>query len=431
MLLAHGVGVRGDLPLPLWIVSYGAAAVLVITFVGLVRGWKEPRLEDGGVGRPLPGWVQGAATPVEWLLRIVGVAALAVVVVAGLTGPETGGSNFAPFMLYVIVWAGGMFVSGFVGNVWSALDPVETVRKGLPVDEDAPDVRARLGLWPAAVLLLLFTWLELAYFEPADPFAVTLMVVVLIAAPVLGGLWSSSWWLRGANAFGALFRLLATMAPFHRDDEGVLRVRAPLSGLPRLNPIPGTVALILVALGSTTFDGFTRTTIWESVAAGKTGWTGTAIATLGLLVITGIVAAMYLGAMADAAKGTEHSTGDLARAFAHTLIPIALGYAVAHYFSLLVFEGQQAIKLASDPFDLGWDLFGTADWTRSFSAVSAATIAWVQAGAIVLGHVAAVVLAHDRAIALFPQRKATESQIALMIVMVVYTMGGLGLLLGA
>jgi hypothetical protein len=144
-----------------------------------------------------------------------------------------------------------------------------------------------------------------------------------------------------------------------------------------------------------------------------------------------VVALLYLGAMRIASAMTGRPTLTLADDFVHSLVPIALAYAVAHYFSLLVLEGQAALALVSDPFGQGWDLFGTADWSIDYTLVSPNTIAYVQVGAIVAGHVAGVVLAHDRALARLPKAVATRSQYPLLAVMVAYTVGGLGLLLGA
>jgi hypothetical protein len=107
-----------------------------------------------------------------------------------------------------------------------------------------------------------------------------------------------------------------------------------------------------------------------------------------------------------------------------------MAYAVAHYFSLLVFEGQTFLKLASDPLSRGWDLFGTAGWTISYSALTPGAIAYVQVAAIVLGHVAGVVLAHDRAVSRYPVRVATKTQYPMLAVMVAYTVGALVILLG-
>ena len=142
-----------------------------------------------------------------------------------------------------------------------------------------------------------------------------------------------------------------------------------------------------------------------------------------------VVAGVYWLAMREGARITERRTGELAHAFAHSLVPIVVAYAIAHYFSLLAFQGQQLLALASDPLDAGWNLLGTAHWSVDYALISPTAIAWVQVGAIVLGHVAGVVLAHDRAVALLPGPTATRSQVPLLFAMVVYTIGGLVLLL--
>ena len=129
--------------------------------------------------------------------------------------------------------------------------------------------------------------------------------------------------------------------------------------------------------------------------------------------------------------GGRMSSAQLRAAFVHSLVPIVLAYAVAHYFSLLLLEGQAAYALASDPLGRGWDLFATADWTVDFTLVSPLTVAYVQCGAIVVGHVAGAVVAHDRALALFDDPlTATRSQHPLLGAMVLFMVGGLFLLLG-
>jgi hypothetical protein len=160
---------------------------------------------------------------------------------------------------------------------------------------------------------------------------------------------------------------------------------------------------------------------------------------VGLLAVTGAVAIAYelgcsqikrftSGPRRDSApERTDHPT----ERFAHSLIPIAVAYAIAHYFSALVFEGQSAYALVSDPFGRSWDLFGTAARTIDYTVISSSGIAYVQAGAIVVGLVAGVDIAHDRAVEELPPKAAARSQYPLLAVMVGYTVAGLALLLGA
>lgn len=433
---AHGIGVRGDLPVPLSMVSYGAGAILVASFAGLAVLWPRPRLEPVTAGRAAPGPASRAVDWAEWPLRLVGVAVFAAVVVAAFVGPPSPTENLAPVAVYVALWVGVLVASALLGDVWYALSPFETAAVAVRATAVDPGERAtapltRVGVWPAVGLLLAFGWLELVHPNPADPRVLAGAITVYVLVLAGGAVWWGYRWVRSAEAFGALFRVVAAMAPFHRDDHAQLRLRLPLAGLARLEVSAGTTALILVALGLTTFDGLTRQPVWEeAVVGGRTGWAVVPYATAGLLAAVTLVVAVYLWAMSEAARITGRRTGELADAFAHSLVPIALAYAVAHYFSLLVFEGQRLLALASDPVGAGWDLFGTAGWSVDFAAVSPTTIAWVQVAAIVVGHVAGVLLAHDRAVALFHGKTATRSQIPLLLAMVAYTVGGLVLLLG-
>ncbi|MDQ3931358.1 MAG: fenitrothion hydrolase, partial [Actinomycetota bacterium] len=428
---AHGIAVRGDLPLPLWLVAYGAAAVLVVSFVALGVLWPKPRLEDGVEGLLLPQLLDRSSQAVGWVLRVVGLGVFAVVWGAALFGPLSVPQNLAPYAVFIVFWSGGLIVSGLLGDLWSVASPFETIALlGRNEMQETSPVLERLGVWPAAVLLLAFAWFELVHPAPAEPGTLGIAIAVYVAIMTIGAAWFGRAWIRGAEAFGVTFRIVAAMAPLHRDEQGRLRLRPPLSGLADLPVVPGTAAVVLVALGSTTFDGVTRLPAWESLIGGRAGWAAAPLGTLGLVLTVAAVSGIYWWAMREAAVRTGAATLDLLNGFIHSLVPIALAYAIAHYFSLLVFEGQRFLALASDPFGRGWDLFGTSDWSIDYNALSVGAIAWVQAGAIVLGHVAGVTLAHDRAVARFSGKLAMRSQYALVAAMVLYTIGGLVLLLG-
>ncbi|NEM06351.1 hypothetical protein [Geodermatophilus normandii] len=115
------------------------------------------------------------------------------------------------------------------------------------------------------------------------------------------------------------------------------------------------------------------------------------------------------------------------RLYAASVVPIALGYTVAHYFSLLALDGQATWILASDPFGTGADLFGTAADVVDLRAVGPDLIAYVQVGAVVLGHVVGVLMAHEKALRVAPRAPASD-QLPLVVVMVSFTVAGLGLL---
>ncbi|CAN5752829.1 hypothetical protein BH23ACT1_BH23ACT1_15380 [soil metagenome] len=436
VVLAHGIGGRSDLPLPLWMFAYGAGTALLISFVALRVLWPRPRLDAAAEGRPAPGWTTTATGVAGPAGRVAGVVVFTVVLAAAAFGSSSTAANLAPVAVYVLFWVGLALVSAVVGDVWRVLSPWDTLAavaarwRGRHQEEPVQALEGATH-WPAAAGLFAFVWLELCYHEPASPRVLALALSAYAVAMLAGAARWGRAWLRTGDGFGVWFGLLATMAPLYRDDDGRLRGRVPFSGLASVTPRAGTAAVVLVVLGSTAFDGVTRSSWWADLVGSRSGWAATIVATIGLVWVIGIVALVFTGAMRLAARLTDREPGSLVAPFLHSLVPIALAYTVAHYFSLFVFEGQQAIALVSDPFGLGWNLFGTIDRGIDFRALSTTTIAYVQAGAIVIGHVVGVVVAHDRAVSMFDRVAANRSQEPLRAVMVTYTVGGLALLLGS
>jgi hypothetical protein len=247
-------------------------------------------------------------------------------------------------------------------------------------------------------------------------------------------------WLRNGEAFGVYFDLLGRIAAFgRRRSDGQLVVRPPLSGLTVRDFPPGSLAFVCVMLGSVAFDGFSRTSRWiewrfrleEPYVLDDPGLADlivTAFNLGGLIAFVLLVALAYLAAI-QVARLIATTRVSLAWEFIGSLVPIACAYALAHYFSLLVIQGQVGITLMSDPFGYGWDLFGTADYQADPTVISPNTIWYVQVAVLVIGHVAGLVLAHDRAVVLFQSaRTAIRTQYAMLALMVVYTVGGLWLL---
>lgn len=430
LILAHGVGGRTDLPLPVWLFAYGAAFALLISFAALRILWPRPRLLAASRGVVLPEAVQ-RVRPIGWLvLRATGFVLFVGTLAASVLGPSSGASNVAPYAVCVVFWVGVAVASAVVGDVFAAANPFDTIAAVLRLPEDTG--RRDPGHWPAVVMIASFAWLELAYHDGcSDPVALSWWLGVYTLAAMLGAAVWGRGWLRTGEGFAALFGLIARLAPLAWDrDTRTIRARPPLSGLASLPNRAGTLALVLVTLGSTTFDGMTRTRFWTDLVGQRAGWDRTALSTIGLMWVISVVAAAWLLATRLTARIADRDPVDMALTFAPSLVPILLGYAVAHYFSLLAFDGQTFVALASDPLGRGWDLFGTIGNTIDYTVVSTTTIAYVQAGGIVVGHVCGVIAAHDRAVELFDERHAVRSQYPLLGVMVLYTVGGLLLLLG-
>jgi hypothetical protein len=157
-VLAHGIGGRSDLPVPLWLAQYGAAAALLVSFTVLAVFWRTPRLEGPAArdGRPLPDglrrFADARATRVG--LRAVGLMMAVLTVVVAAFGPNNSGTNPAPTWVYVWFWVGLVPASLLLGPVWRLLNPLRTISAGLarlagdPGQAHARPLPPRLGYWP-------------------------------------------------------------------------------------------------------------------------------------------------------------------------------------------------------------------------------------------------------------------------------------------
>jgi hypothetical protein len=447
---AHGLGGVKDLPVPGWLFYYGAALVLILSFVALWVLWKRPLLERASRGRPLPEGLE-AVLRSQALRIVLGAVSLALFVLvwfAAAIGDTSPDENLAPRFVFVVFWLGLPAVSVLFGNVWAVLSPWGAAADGAAWVSERAGLRweapfaypERLGRWPGAVLLFAFAALELAYWDPGDPRALALAIFLYSAITWLAMLaYGREAWTENGEAFAVYFGLLARIAPFGEHD-GRLVLRWPFTGLTGLDPRPGTLAFVAVMLGSVAFDGFSQTDYWAVDFRARlmrpviqrspdlADVLGALLATAGLALMIVLVALAYIAAMRIAALAVRYD-GGLTDEFLGSLVPIALAYVVAHYFSFFVRELQYLAPFASDPFGFGWDLFGTADVRPRITVLEPKTIWYAQVGALVIGHVAGLVLAHDKAVELFESpRKAAISQYTMLALMVVYTIAGLWLL---
>jgi hypothetical protein len=446
--LAHGIAGKTDLPVPRWLFAWAAAVVLVVSFVALATLWPKPRLEHAR-GRVLLRF-----PPVlEPICGAIGVALFAIVVYAGLAGEqELPTANLTPTFIYVLFWVGLPFLSLPFGDVFRAFNPWRAIARAVAwavakVTAGNAPLKPRpypqwLGRWPAVVGILGFAWLELIYVEHDKPSTLAWLALGYAAVQWVGmGVYGIEKWTSRADAFAVYFNLFSKLSPLHwyRDR---LELRPPLSGVTSLEPLAGTVALLAAMIGSTSFDGLEQGTIWintlypelQSVFSGLGSTAAAELSgTVGLLAMVAIIGLFYrLGIRGMQTIDPNLSSGMLAGRFVHTLVPIALAYVVAHYWSLLVYQSQAIYYLASDPLGNGSNIFGTAGGQIDFSVLSPNSIWYVQVGALLLGHASGLALAHDRALTLYRQAAdAIRSQYWMLVVMVAFTSLGLWLLSSA
>jgi hypothetical protein len=456
-LLAHALVGRQDLPIPEWLFAWAASLVLVVSFVALSIAWREPRLESDR-WRAAAGLLSAAVLNrgTEAVAGAVGVLMLAVTVWSGLAGTESPDRNFAITFVFVTVWLGMVALSVLFGDVFRAFNPWRAIARGFAglfrtvagQTQPAPLAYSeRLGRWPAVGGLVAFLWVELVYGESGfgsvglEPrivaIAILLYTVYTLAAMALFGIET---WLERGETFSVYFGMFASLAPVEAR-KGTIGVRRPLAAAGRwVAGIPGSAALILVAIGGTAYDGAR-----EGALDGAVRWLFDRFGELGLaptpsLRITGtllliatilaVAAIFWAGVAGMHTVARRVSTRELGRTFVHSFVPIALAYLVAHYFTLFLFQEQaQFTYLLSDPLGDGSDIFGTASGGIDYGVIGATAVWYVQVGALVVGHVAALVMAHDRAVAIFrDSRVAARSQYWMLALMVGFTSLGLFLL---
>jgi hypothetical protein len=444
---AHGVGGSTDLPLPLEYALIGGVWALIVTFAVVGVAWRTPRFDPVKPGRALPRWVTTAvdSPTVRGVAAAAVLAATVWVAIAAIWGPQ-GNDNALPGTFYVLLWVGLVAVSVVVGPVWRVISPVRTVWRVLTLgrrDGVSGDAHRRypsgFGYWPAALGLFAFVWLELASPDPGSLMAIRIWILCYAVAMWVGAAVFGSTWFARADPFEVYSVTVSRLAPFRRNPEGRIVIGNPLDHLPTMPARPGTVAVMAVLLGSTAFDSFAQSKAFRNFVdrnadavplVGDSGG-GSVLRTAGLVVFVLVVGVSFTVAARATGGVTGEQRRELPGRLAHSLIPIVVGYIFAHYLSYLVERGQETIVRLADPLGRGWQLLGLDSGDVVYFLSMNPTLLWtIKVACVLLGHVVAVIAAHDQALRVIPVGHQLTGQLAMMLVMVAYTLTGLYLLFG-
>ena len=458
---AHGFGQRFDLPLPLWLWLTGAGATIVITFVLVAVFVREerplaryPRLDLLRFA-PVRALANGATASV---LRAIAALLFIVTIAAGLFGNPDPYSNLIPTMVWVVWWVGVAFCCALIGDLWSVINPWESlftwservyarVTAGRRLSFERP-YPAWLAAWPAVAAFLAFAWAELIWPGKNVPFRLGTALLAYSVYTWIGmGVYGRAAWLRHAEAFTLAFGVLARFAPLAwvqptQEAKPALELRPFGAGLLATRPVPWSfMVFVILMLATVTFDGFQETPLMQRIdTAAQTSHAAAtvlfdlselgleeSIATHTATLVSFVIAfvAIFWTVNWISLRGRDARAGAMpasfvACSFVLTLVPIAVAYHLSHYFSLLLTAGQFVIPLASDPFGWGWNLFGTAGYKVNLAIVSPYVFWYSAVGIIVLGHVVAVFLAHEVAVRLFG-KEALVREVPMVLLMVGYT----------
>jgi hypothetical protein len=307
-------------------------------------------------------------------------------------------------------------------------------------------------------LLFVAVWAELILPGKESPLSVANLLIGYTVITLVGMLlFGRVAWLRNAELFEVLLGWFGRIGPLGRrvqdptvcegcgdacDPErcvdcpeclvaaepGELRVelRPPFAGLAEVrNAGWSDAGFIVMALAGVTYDGLQETAFWGSLMQPVflAVWETLGALNTVLLIQTvslALVWLAFLAAFAVAAWLTRSlhdrlrrpaAFGRMAGAYAATLLPIAGGYLLAHYLTVLVQGAVWLPQLLAEPLTT---VAPALDW------IPVSAVWYVSVGAIVLGHVVAVVLAHRVALLDAPSRPVLAG-LPLVVLMVGYT----------
>jgi hypothetical protein len=454
---AHSFGIPYNLPVPFWLYAYGASAALLLSFLVAAYVARVPASAhvDGADSIPPPSRLVLSSRIVS-ALRGCSSGALLLSIVAGLVGSRDAGLNINMTLFWIVFALAFYYLTAFIGDVYYVINPwrslctyIETFLPGAFTARVR--IPERLRYWPGLILYVAYIWVEL--FGVTQPRSLALILLGYTAINVgAAALVGKDAWFRYGEFFSVLFRLAGMLAPIEyivEDGERTvrLRFRRPLAALSasRAESV-GLLLFVLFALSSTAYDGFHETRPWVTLF-----WTGVYPVLKAALPLpyrqlvafyyywqwAALIASpiFYLGLymtfvwLAKRLAESLVSLRCLALGFAFSLVPIAVAYNAAHYFSLVVSQGAEVLRMVSDPFGLGWNLFGTAHWLEPPLLLGAGAVWHTQVVLIVLGHVLGVYVAHVEALRLFRSaRRALVSQLPLLVLMMLFTTIGLWIL---
>ena len=403
--------------------------------------------------RQLLSWTSGRGS--RWL-SAASLLFVLFLITSGFNGSTDPLKNPIGSVIWAWFWVGLVFVHVVIGNLWSLINPWIALERLIDKPLKAFRLRSPLlpypavfGYWPAVLLLLAILWFENVSLAPYDPTVLARAVSGYVILTAIGiALFGRRAWIRHGELFSVYFRMTSMLAPLQiRPDETPeaggrrqLALAWPWMNLLRVERISTSgVVFILCALAGVTFDGLAHTFWWlgrVGINPLEFGGRSTVytVNTIGLpLTCLVLVLLYYLSTIAGARVGGRSLREPSVNRFVFSLIPIAFGYHFAHYLPAFSLESQYALVALSDPFGLGWNLFGTGDMTVVASVRTSFTLVtfiwYTQVTVIVIAHVVAILIAHLIAYEEYRRdRDVLYSQLPLTGLMIFYTFLGLWLL---
>ena len=438
---AHGFGSKIDLPIPGYLYWFGGGAAVIASFAIIslfVRSkahddsYRTYNLRNVGIVNALY-----RNKSLLNVFKVISVSLLILTILTGVLGSQFPVKNFAPTFVWVVWWGGFIWLHILFGDSWNFVNPWKNIFELIKFDEKPlrqyPD---KLKSWPAFGFFLIFAWIELVYPTPAHPqflgnIIFVYSIIVLAGMRVFG----KNKWLDNCEPFTVFFNFVSSFSATRVTSDGKILLRPIASGLLDARYRFDQLCFLILILSVVSFDGLISTLFWYDVigidAFGGSGrYDVIYVNTAGIIVSFLAFFSIFYSfvAISRAITKTDITTLDLAQKFVPALLPISIVYHLAHYSAYFFLNGQLIIKLISDPFGFGWDIFGTSSYeiVRTIDFI----LLWnYQVAVIVIGHILSVYIAHRISLRVFKDgKKSIMSQAPILLLMVGYTILGLWLL---
>lgn len=418
LVLAHGTGGLADGGIGSTTLYVGLAVGVAIGALGLrARGAVSiggpavaPLTVDGSETGPWPGDDMGVG--IRRAGQAVGLALLALALAVGWAGSDQVGANPLTIGLGSVVWWLVPALAWLFGDWWRVIDPFDALAEVIDrVRGRSPEAGSTGGVdadeasdwWVPAALLATLAWMLTCWIDGLAPRSLAAWLSALTVTMVVGTLLAGRRWTRRSSPYAVLCGTVAAASPVGWDG-GRVRLRSPLRGLARRAGGRRSLAVVLVALGSTVWEAVSGTQWWFDRASGGSTAETTLWSTIGLVWSILLVAAAWL-LVSRAIEGLAVSSRPsplhepLATDLAPVLGPLAVAATLAHQLGSLLIDGQSLYVLMANPFALDSELYSTAGFTRDDALLAPSLLAWLQVGLVAAALGLMVVAGWDRLIA--------------------------------
>ena len=445
---SHGLNVRYELPIPLYMYIITSVFIIVVT-IFLSKYFINKYIKSS----------KEISERHKYNNKYLGVFSFLILnslIYIGYYGNQGSLNNIINVFIWVWFWVGFAYLSIISGRLWPKINPwfflFSSIIKNLykfkwikRVKRHSIKEVSLLGIF----LLIIFLWFAIVFPGREVPKNISFFLVIYSLITFIGMLiYGRVRWFNHAEIFSIYFGMLGRLGifkPYNNFNKSNFRI--PFSGILMGKGNIYSAIFIIIAVSSISFDGLLETNFWNNLKlfiisisflipifkllVSVFGDLHIILDTLGIIFTPMLLFILFSLSCAKGLKyfKQNYNIKTLIIIFAPSLIPIAAAYHVAHYFSFLLIAGQLAFPLISDPLNLGWDLFNTANYKINPFIINA-KIGWsVILFSVIIGHVASIIISQKIAYTLVVNKKnAIKAHFPLSIFMILYTVFSLWIL---